>query len=113
MERIKAVFWHSLAIALLIFLIGLIGGLSYCSYSSLSVSEQLAFSGKVVDKRINRYESEYGGGIIRLLILEDEKGLRTTVRVSEAIYLKVEIGKWVVRDSNGTRWYEFPPHTRN
>lgn len=93
-------------------LILLFSGLAYWTYWYLSITEPLAFSGKVVEKRTNRWESDFGGRINRLLILEDEKGTRSTVTVSEGTYTKAEIGKWIVRDKSGTRLYGFNPQEK-
>lgn len=98
--------WHLLGIGTLVLLIG---GVAYWTYWSLSKTDPWAFAGKVIEKRLNRYDGNYGGGLKPILVLEDERGGRTAVVVNEQLYAQARIGKWVVRDPSGMRMYDTNP----
>jgi hypothetical protein len=81
----------------------IVGGVSIWTYecSTSTGPFRREYSGRIVDKRISVFESEQGSFFSNKLVIEEKRGRRFTVSVSEEIYNRAKPGMWIQKTSRG------------
>ncbi len=88
-----------LVAAAIIVFVGAVLLLRQCA--SNVTSDRKNFTGRIVEKRVSVDETRQGSKFANSLLVEEESGGRFYLRVTDEMYKRAEVGKWIRRDKNG------------